>query len=487
MNPSFPGIPFLRGWDSAKKLLETEFQQSLEEGREIAAVEKIRSEVAALDDTDHARLADLWYALQEIPQRTDFPFSEPNDLESIRKERIATDHNFPLRYSAEALYDRMFGAWLGRCVGCALGKPVEGFMGMHNDLSSKERVKKYLTAIDPNEYPIRDYIPGSSPANLVTGNAGCEPSTREKIAFMESDDDIRYTVLGQRVLLKRGADFTTGDVAAEWMQFLGYEQVCTAETQAYRNLVIRYRPSWGQFPADTDWNWVATHQNPYREWIGAQIRADSWGYAAPGNPELAADFAWRDARLSHVKNGIYGEMFCAAMIAAGFALKDPLAVIEAGLAEIPRQSRLYSEMRETIEICHRHGFRAAEFEVVFDEIYARFGHYSPVHTNNNAALVVAALLLGQDDFEKAITIAVMGGWDTDCNGATVGSIWGAMFGAAQLPQKWITPLHDTLYSLIPDYHPIAISECARHSVQISLKINPSLALPLPKSLSSASL
>jgi len=131
-------------------------------------------------------------------------------------------------------------------------------------------------------------------------------------------------------------------------------------------------------------------------------------------------------------------------------------------------------MRETIEICRAHGFRFAEFEAVLDEIYARFGHYDAVHTNNNAALVVASLLLGGDDFEKAVTLAVMGGWDTDCNGATVGSIWGAMYGAARIPQKWAAPLHDTLYSLVPDYHPIAISQCARHSLEIARAINLSL-------------
>ena len=84
--------------------------------------------------------------------------------------------------------------------------------------------------------------------------------------------------------------------------------------------------------------------------------------------------------------------------------------------------------------------------------------------------MVAALLLGQDDFEKAITIAVMGGWDTDCNGATVGSIWGAMHGAARIPQKWSAPLHDILFSLIPGYHPITITECARRSLKIATEI-----------------
>lgn len=128
-------------------------------------------------------------------------------------------------------------------------------------------------------------------------------------------------------------------------------------------------------------------------------------------------------------------------------------------------------MTQVIEICRKHNFSAAAFENVLDDIWALLGHYSAVHTNNNAALVVAALLLGGHDYEKVITIAVMGGWDTDCNGATAGSIFGAMHGAGAIPAKWKDPLHDTLYSRIFDYHPITISECARRSVEIARKIS----------------
>jgi hypothetical protein len=315
-------------------------------------------------------------------------------------------------------------------------------------------------------------VPEKSPASEQTGETNCKPSTRESIAFMESDDDIRYTVLGQIIMARHGAGFTTRHVANAWLEFLGYGLVCTAETQAYRNMVLAYPRNfeWDVKDDEIDWTWIATHHNPFREWIGAQIRADSFGYAAPGNPELAAEFAWRDARMTHVKNGIYGEMFVAAMIATAFATQDPLAVIKAGLAQIPERSRLHQDIRDAIAICQEHGNRASEFEAVLEKLEKRFAHLSDVHTNNNAALVVAALLLGQDDFEKTITIAVMGGWDTDCNGATAGSIWGAMFGASRIPSKWTEPLHDTMFSLIPDYHPIAISECARRSVEIAKKI-----------------
>jgi ADP-ribosylglycohydrolase len=215
-----------------------------------------------------------------------------------------------------------------------------------------------------------------------------------------------------------------------------------------------------------DWNlkkdWVRTHLNPYREWIGAQIRADGFAYGAAGNPELAAELAWRDASFSHVKNGIYGEMFVAAMIAAAFAESDPEKIIAAGLGQIPSNSRLAHDIRKAVEIARD----AVDQIDLVSRIWEAFKHYDPVHTNNNAALVAASLIFAKGDFEKGITTAVLGGWDTDCNGATVGSIMGASLGANALPSSWIDPLNDTLYADLHGFHPISISECADRSFRV---------------------
>ena len=219
---------------------------------------------------------------------------------------------------------------------------------------------------------------------------------------------------------------------------------------------------------------MATHLNPYREWIGAQIRIDSYGYAAPGQPALAAEFAWRDARLSHVKNGLYGAMACSAMIAAAFATTDVRDVVAAGLGEIPATSRLHAEMLEVIALCDRHDCQWGNYEDVFTGICSLVGHYPAIHTNNNLAVCIAALLLSGGDYHRGITFSVMAGFDTDCNGATVGSILGALNGADRLPPHWAERLHDTLKSEIADYYPIAISECASRSLDIVRKIRDEL-------------
>jgi ADP-ribosylglycohydrolase len=454
-------------WDFLANLLRDELVQLEQEGYELG---NLREQVKKVAD-DEAQLLELYRQTETLPMRKDFPYVEPSDLDTIRRERPAGPRRLPAALTATQWQDKFYGAWLGRCAGCALGKPLETgqFVEGHGGRPGWKNVHLWFEGADA--YPIQNYVPGKSRAsdtyNLAV-NPGSRDCLQENIRFMVSDDDIRYTVLGLILLEEKGAQFDTWEVGHLWHRRLTYGQVYTAENRAYLNFAnLNFRLGW-QKPED--WReqiaWVSRYKNPYREWIGAQIRADPWGYAAAGNPELAAEFAWQDASLSHVKNGIYGEMFIAAMISAAFVEPSIERIIEIGLSEIPARSRLAEDIRTAVTIT-----RSSKTELdLVEKLWNAFRHYHPIHTNNNAALVTAALLWADGDFEKAIATAVLGGLDTDCNGATVGSIMGAHLGAAFLPEKWIAPLHDTLYAEIPDFHPIAISECARRMYEVHQKI-----------------
>lgn len=465
----------MAGWTNLPEILRREFEQARQEGKDPQALERLQRRCDE-SQGDNCALEALQREIVALPVSPGFPFEEPDDLVQIRLKR-AGRRTFRVPAVDEHLADQLHGAWLGRSAGCALGKPIE-LIGLAPPACTRQRtwrdIKRYLTAISPAEWPLRDFVPFHSPAESELPRMICPASARENIAYMETDDDIRYTVLGQIILQQHGRTFTTEDVAMAWIHRLPYRCVCTAETQAYRNLVDRYDfhegSGWQLGPLPVDWSWVETHLNPYREWIGAQIRVDSYAYAAPGEPELAAEFAWRDARLSHVKNGVYGAMLCAAMISAAFSTTDAHEIVAAGLGEIPSTSRLHRELSEVVALCARYQNDFAHHEAVFDGVCDLLGHYSTTHTNNNAAVCVAALLLSGGDYHRGITAAVMGGFDTDCNGATVGSILGAAHGASRLPSHWTSRLNDTLNSEIAGYHPIAISECARRSLEIVRKI-----------------
>lgn len=242
---------------------------------------------------------------------------------------------------------------------------------------------------------------------------------------MESDDDIRYTLMGLLIIEKHGRDFTWRDVAWLWENQFPMAQLCTAECQAALNYNLcggrQNKPAW-------DIDRIRCFNNPYREWIGAQIRADFFGWACAGNPELAAEFAWRDASWTHVKNGIYGEMFMAAVEAAAFVESNPVRLVEIGLGEIPRNCRLAAALRKALAEIPKHDGMESFMAYMDDE----FGTMSSVHTINNAVLCAAALIYGKMNPDACVCEAVTGGLDTDCNGATVGAIAGIVARAPLL-------------------------------------------------------
>ena len=287
----------------------------------------------------------------------------------------------------------------------------------------------------------------------------CPLSTREKIAFMEADDDVHYSLAGLGCIEEKGPDFKWHDVADYWLSHIPYSTICTAETQAilnYMNHTPRRHPT-AATPAFT-----RRHRNPYREWIGAQIRSDGWAWACAGKPELAAEFAYRDACWTHERNGIYGEMFCAAMQAAAFAESDPRKLAGIGLSEIPAECRLAQHVRQ----CLKWTSECRDWESCMERVEAALPAMDPVHTINNALLCVIALVYGKMDTFDAINIAVMGALDTDCNGATVGSIAGAAAGKKRFKMDLAGRLNDTVKPSMIGFQECKLIDLAQRTAKV---------------------
>lgn len=454
----------MAGWTNLESLVKDEITQRMEEGCNILGFNERFEDLKK----DEEKLMIFYNELMALPVNDSFDC--PNELDAIKALRPNGPRKLNITYEEKELIDKFHGAWLGRCIGCALGKPIEkdDFMEGSHGRAGWENVKLWFEGA--NAYPISNYTPKNSTAkDKYNLSIGWDNSTLENIEFMETDDDIRYTVLGLKMLEEKGLDWGSWDLGKFWHNNLTYQQVCTAETQAYLNFTqVTTHLEWYK---PEQWNekaeWVRTYLNPYREWIGAQIPVDGYAYSCAGNPELAAELAWRDASFSHVKNGIYGAMFMSSMISAAFVETNMKKIIEIGLSEIPANCKLAYEIKKAIDIAEN---TTDELDLV-EKIWNEFNHYHCVHAINNAALCVAALIFGENDFEKTIAISVLGGWDTDCNGASVGSIIGAVLGEKAIPEKWKKPLNDTLYSAIPGFHPIAISECAKRSYDVYKKIN----------------
>ena len=414
-----------------RKTLVDELIQLDEEGRDI---EDVRAQVEAADVLSmDAATAEAYLArLQDAPPRPDFPFEEPSDLAGIQAARPASR---PVPPADDDDYERRLrGAWVGRCAGCTLGKPVEGW--------SRAEIRELLDAADIGD--LRFYVPYVDPN--PTGRAwhpSAVYSALGRIDGVPRDDDIDYCVLALEILETYGPGVTTADFGQAWLELLPYWRVYTAERAAYRNLVLGLPTSQ-----------AALVRNPYREWIGAQIRADVLGYVHPGRPEAAAALAFRDAALSHVKNGIYGEMWAAATIAAAFSLDDPLDAVRAGMEQIPANSRLHAALTNTLAWSEEY----ADWQDAWERVDEAYGHYNFVHTINNACFVVLGLAYGRGDFAATVGIAVECGEDTDCNGATAGSIVGATKGAEVVPAAWTESFHDRVETIVSGIGTLRLSD-----------------------------
>lgn len=435
-------------WFDFCDALAIEVEQMTDEGRDAAC---FMEQATAVEKMEHgiertAAGAALLEQLEALP--APFDAQEPSGLAEIQAlaegehcEKVAPNT------------DKIYGAWLGRCAGCLLGQPVEGWR--------RARINGLLE--ETGNLPLQTYISSDIPQALrekydVRDDQHAYGAEKtgwiNNVSYMPEDDDTNYTLLALKLVEQYGRDFTPDDVAESWLMNLPLLHVCTAERVAYINLAQSLYPPQS-----------ASYRNPYREWIGAQIRGDLFGYICPGDMKTAAEMAWRDASISHVKNGIYGEMWISAMLAKAAVCGDMRAVMESGMRQIPPESRLH---RELAEMLRRHDAgETAEEAAAY--ILAKYDENNPhhwCHTISNAAIVALGLLWGEKDFTRTMGLCLTMGFDTDCNCATAGSVLGMVLGASGVPESWTKPLSDTVLSGVDGFSLVRISDMARRTAAL---------------------
>lgn len=440
-----PHYESIHNWEFYPAYLPTEYEQSVEEGLDVEKYKDLFAAVSRLPkDEIKKKLGDVLFEIViSAPQREGYRYVEPSDIDAIR----ALCKPYPITGAADpaALPDKIHGAWMGRICGCLLGKTVEGIR--------TDELVPFLK--ETGNYPMYRYILHSDLNDDILQKYKFPFANRafaDRVNGMPVDDDTNYMVLDQLVIEKFGREFTPLDMAHAWLSLQPKDAYCTAERVAFCNFVKGYEP-----PKS------AVYKNPFREWIGAQIRGDYFGYINPGNPAAAADMAFRDASVSHIKNGIYGEMFAAAMIACAAVTDNISDMIKGGLAEIPHTSRLYEAVTDVLD-GYESGVTQAD---CFADIHKRWDEYTEhgwCHTIPNAMIVAAALLYGGGDYGKSVCMAVETGFDTDCNGATVGSVIGMAQGLSGIPAEWRAPVGDTLHTSIFGVTEVKISECAHKTL-----------------------
>lgn len=410
--------------------LMAEYKQSIEEGLDIEKYKPLFEAVSSLNGGEYkTRLSDVIYEMvANAEMQSGYKYNEPSTLKEIKELR--KPHSFEASMPDEKTFrKKLLGAWTGRACGCLLGKPVEC-------IRSDELIPLLKETCN---YPMHRYIFSTDITDEVCSHYKFHLKNKpyaDTVDGMPVDDDTNYVALAQKIIEDYGRDFDSEDVATAWMKYQSVFSYFTAERIAFVNFINCIQP-----PAS------AMYKNVCREWIGAQIRGDYFGYINPGNPEKAAEMAFRDARISHVKNGIYGEMFAAAMISCAAVTDSIEDIILGGLAQIPSTSRLYEAVMKIFD-GYKKGVTVDECFDIIHSAYDEHTDHGWCHTISNAMIVAAALLYGGGDFGKSICCAVGMAFDTDCNGATVGSILGMRNTVDGIEECWKKPINGKIHTSI---------------------------------------
>jgi len=344
-----------------------------------------------------------------------------DEPESWEAYRAALPDALPLgrgTIDSAAYVDRVKGAWLGKCIGTALGDPVEGW--------TSEAIRKAHGRID---------------RYLV------DPKTE--------NDDTAYPILVLHTLDEFGAGFTSEQLALEWVEHLPFAY--TAEQVALENIKA------GLMPPESRWR-----GNPCGAWVGGQMRGEIHGLIAPLSPDVAAQYAFRDAVISHYREGLHGEVYAAVLISLAFGSPPTEDLLRQALAFVPKGSSLAATVEQAIDWCHRYG----EWEGVARAIERGLEKYHWIHTLPNVACVICGLLLGEGGFEQTILTTLACGYDTDCSVGQAGALLGALVGAERLPAKWRDPIGEVLDTYVIGFERIGIDALTTWTARWGERIAP---------------
>ena len=190
--------------------------------------------------------------------------------------------------------------------------------------------------------------------------------------------------------------------------------------------------------------------NPTDEHCGALIRADAYGWACPGDPELAASLAHRDASLTHRRTGVYATMWVAAALACALVSdpQDRLGPFRTALGFVPRESRFAAIVRESLELVEG----AADWEAGYRAVHGRFGEYSHCRVYQEVGTLMNTARFA-DDVGHGLGLQVCQGNDTDSFGATAGSYLGALLGPDAFDRAhWTSRFGDRIHLALATFH-----------------------------------
>ena len=307
--------------------------------------------------------------------------------------------------------DKVRACWLGKNIGGSLGAPFECHRGTFDV-----------------DYYTHDIKEGALP-----------------------NDDLDLQLVWLNAAEKYGKSLDSEILGEYWLSYI------VASVSEYG--MGKANMAMGIHPPLSGW-----YNNPLKNSCGCFIRSEIWACLAPGHPEIAAQYAYEDGICDHSEEGLYAEIFCAALQSAAFAESDSRTLMDIGLSYIPEDCMVALAVKTAID-CYDSGisWKEARKRMMY-EVPGGFGAVRDdrtefieepkgelgVNAPNNIGLTMIGWLYGEGDFSKSLCTAVGCGEDADCTGATLGAILGIIGGTETIPQKWIDPIGDEIKTICVD-------------------------------------
>ncbi|OHB57807.1 MAG: hypothetical protein A2Y12_17270 [Planctomycetes bacterium GWF2_42_9] len=280
------------------------------------------------------------------------------------------------------LRERILGCWLGKAIGGTLGAPFEG-------------VEEQLN--------IKYYSP--IPTEMV------------------ANDDLDLQIVWANVLNRLNPVRVDRHILAQtWVDHIKFYP--DEYGVALRNIALGLKPPL-----------TGSYDNYFINSIGAAIRSEIWACLAAGDPALAAAYAYEDACVDHAEEGIWAEVFWAAIESAAFIESNQHQLLETGLSFLPKTSMIRQIIINIIAWWHQH----SDWQYVRQLILTHYGNGNFTDALVNIAFMVLGWLAGNGNFGESICIAVNCGMDTDCTGASLAALLGIL-NPQSIDEQWQKPI-----------------------------------------------
>lgn len=240
-----------------------------------------------------------------------------------------------------------------------------------------------------------------------------------------STDDTEFALMTAKLLIEHEGNFTSDDVVNMWFKYVATEDELkrggVSEVEACNNLRRGLRPP------------QSGMYNAYYMSDGAAMRSGPIGIVCAGDPERAADLAYRDACVSHYREGIWGAQAVAVAVSLAMVDADMEDIMEAIFKIAPPDSWFYETLNRAMNIVKEaDGDIANAWMLLHNELFST--HRSTVA--EALPEVFGCLMLENKSFKSGLILAGNFGRDADTIGAIAGAVLGAKYGAKNIPDKW---------------------------------------------------